>query len=61
MRPGGVLAKALLLVGLVVSEVALEPLDMALALVGEDMGGQVGPLNLRPVRDFSIIPKSPTV
>jgi hypothetical protein len=33
VRLGGVLAKALLLVGLIVGEVTLEPLDMPLAMV----------------------------
>src|SRR4051794_39722733 len=38
MRDGGVRAEAPLLVLLVIGEIALEPLDVALALEGEDVG-----------------------
>src|SRR5688572_6658389 len=39
VRLEGVVAEALLLVGLVVGEVALEPGDLGVALEGEDVGG----------------------
>jgi hypothetical protein len=39
VRPVGVVALARLVVGLVISVVAGEPLDLRVALEGEDVGG----------------------